>query len=194
MTGEPHVAHADPPITVAKQRLRESLQARRAELQHSGGDRAARALALCGHSEVVALYASVPGEPDTWELADALLARGTRVLLPVLRREPDWAWYTGRENLSPSWRGILQPTGPRLGGGVLVRAEWIWVPGLAGTRHGERIGTGGGWYDRALLKASPTARIGMLLHDDEVLDSLPTEPWDRRVHFLLTASQTLRAE
>lgn len=194
MTGEPSVAHADPPITVAKQRLREELQSRRASRPGYEGDRTARALALCGHSEVVALYASTPGEPDTWELMDALLDRGTRVLVPVLRREPDWAWYTGRDNLEPSWRGILQPTGPRLGGGVLVRAEWIWVPGLAGTPQGHRIGTGGGWYDRALLKASPTARIGMLLYDGEVVDELPTEPWDRRVRFLLTATETLRAE
>ncbi len=194
MTGEPYVAHADPPITAAKQRLRDGLLSRRATLTLPDGDRTDRALALCGHSEVVALYASLPGEPDTWDLIDRLVAGGTRVLLPVLRREPDWAWYTGRDDLAPAWRGILQPTGPRLGGGVLVRAEWIWVPGLAGSRGGDRIGTGGGWYDRALLKASPTARIGMLLYDGEVLDRVPTEPWDRRVRFLLTASQTVRAE
>ena len=194
MTGEPNVARADPPITAAKQRLRDQLLARRAGSTPPAGDRTDRALALCGHSEVVALYASVAGEPDTWDLIDALVAGGTRVLLPVLRREPDWAWYTGRDHLAPSWRGILQPTGPRLGGGVLVRAEWIWVPGLAATRGGHRLGTGGGWYDRALLKASPHARIGILLHDGEVVDEVPTEPWDRRVHFLLTSSRTLRAE
>ena len=194
MTGEPNVAHADPLITAAKQQLREQLLARRAGLDLPAGDRTERALALCGHSEVVALYASVEGEPDTWELIDALVAGGTRVLLPVLRREPDWAWYTGRDHLKASWRGILQPTGPQLGAGVLVRAEWIWVPGLAATRAGHRLGTGGGWYDRALLKASPRARIGILLHDGEVVDEVPTEPWDRRVQFLLTASETLRAE
>lgn len=193
MTGEPPVAHADPQIT-AKQRLRAALLARRATVPLSEGDRTKRALELCRHSEVVALYASSQGEPDTWELIDALVAGGTRVLLPVLTREPDWAWYTGRDDLAPAWRGILQPTGPRLGGGVLVRAEWIWVPGLAATRRGERLGTGGGWYDRALLKASPSARIGMLLFDDEVLDDLPTEAWDRRVRFVLTSSATVRAE
>ncbi len=194
MTGEPNVAHAEAPITAAKEQLRARLLARRAGLGLSAGDRTERALALCRHSEVVALYASVAGEPDTWDLIDALVAGGTRVLLPVLRREPDWAWYTGRDHLTASWRGILQPTGPRLGGGVLVRAEWIWVPGLAATRGGHRLGTGGGWYDRALLKASPNARIGILLNDGEVVDDLPIEPWDRRVHFLLTSSETLRAE
>lgn len=192
MTGEPSAAHAVPLIT-AKRQLRDRLSARRAEAPLPDGDRTARALKLCSGSEIVACYASRPGEPDTWELIDALAAAGTRVLLPVLAREPDWAWYTGRDNLRESRRGILEPIGIALGSGVLVRADWIWVPGLAATPRGERLGTGGGWYDRALLKASPLARTGILLYDGEVVDDLPTEPWDRRVQFLLTASRSQRA-
>jgi len=193
MTGEPSAAHAVLP-TSTKQQLRAALSARRAEHPLPDGDRTRQALRLCSGSEIVACYASRPGEPDTWELIDALTAGGTRVLLPVLTREPDWAWYTGRDNLRRSRRGILEPTGTALGSGVLVRAEWILVPGLAATPRGERLGTGGGWYDRALLKAAPRARTGILLYDGEILEHLPTEPWDRRVQFLLTASEVRRAE
>ncbi|MDQ7992490.1 MAG: 5-formyltetrahydrofolate cyclo-ligase [Propionicimonas sp.] len=193
MTGEPSAAHAVL-LTTAKQRLRTELAARRAGSGNTEGDRTARALELCAGSEIVACYASRPGEPDTWELIDALTAAGTRVLLPVLTREPDWAWYTGRADLRESRRGILEPTGVALGSGVLVRAEWVFVPGLAATRRGERLGTGGGWYDRALLKTAPAARTAILLYDGEVVDDLPVEPWDRRVQFILTASQVQRAE
>lgn len=172
----------------AKAPLRESLQAARAGATPPAGDRTARALARTAGSDVVACYASGPGEPDTWALIDALVASGIRVLLPVLRRDPDWAWYAGAAQLRPSWRGILEPTTGRLGPEALREADWIWVPGLAGTPSGDRLGTGVGWYDRALAHAGPRARIGLLLHDGEVLDELPTDPWDRRVQVILTAT------
>lgn len=170
--------------------LRASLLAARAGATPPDGDRTARALARSRGSDVVACYASGPGEPDTWALIDALVASGVRVLLPVLRRDPDWAWYAGSAQLRPSWRGILEPTTGRLGPEALAEADWIWVPGLAGTPSGDRLGTGIGWYDRALAHAGPQSRIGLLLHDGEVLEALPTDPWDQRVHVILTATRS----
>lgn len=153
----------------------------------SGDDaRTARALAACAGSRVVAAYASTAGEPPTADLIGALHASGVRVLLPVLRREPDWAWYSGPDGLAPGPLGIPAPTGPALGAAALGLADWIWLPGLAGSPGGRRLGTGGGWYDRALAHASGEARLGLLLYDDEVLDTVPTEPWDRDVHVLVT--------
>lgn len=137
----------------------------------------------------MACYASVGSEPHTWALMDALRDSGVRVLVPVLRREPDWAWYEGREHTRPGPQGILEPLGPRLGREALAEASLIWASGLAGTPAGDRLGTGGGWYDRALGWASPPARVGMLLYDDEVLDWLPTDPWDRPVQVIVTESR-----
>lgn len=171
-----------------KAALRAGLLAARAAATPPDGDRTARALTHSAGSDVVACYASGPGEPDTWALIDALVASGVRVLLPVLRRDPDWAWYSGAAQLRPSWRGILEPTTGRLGPRALGEADWIWVPGLAGTPSGDRLGLGVGWYDRALTYAGPHARIGLLLNDGEVLDELPIDPWDRRVHVILTAT------
>jgi 5-formyltetrahydrofolate cyclo-ligase len=192
MTAEPRGARAD--ASAAKDALRFRLRARRDPAPLPDGDRTRRALDLCSGSAVVAAYASIPGEPDSWELVDALAARGVRVLLPRLGREPDWAWYTGRDRLAPSWRGIPEPDGEPLGADALGLAEWIWVPGLAGTAAGDRLGTGGGWYDRALAHARTGTPIGMLLFDGELLDAVPTDPWDRRVGWILTASATVRTE
>ena len=52
---------------------------------------------------------------------------------------------------------------------------------------------GGGWYDRALARASVGAIVVALCFDDEVLDAVPTDPWDRRVDAILTERRTLRA-
>lgn len=194
MTAEPSGARAVSGVNPAKDALRARLRARRSSLPLPDGDRTRRALDLCAGRAVVAAYASLAGEPDSWELIDALAADGVRVLLPAIGPEPDWAWYTGRDQLVPARRGILQPAGATLGAAALAEAGWIWVPGLAGTAAGDRLGTGGGWYDRALTHADPATPVGLLLFDGEVLDALPTQPWDRRVDWILTSTATLRAE
>ena len=58
-----------------------------------------RALAACAGAGVVAAYVARPDEPATADLIEGLRLSGVRVLLPVLRREPDWAWYTGPDGL-----------------------------------------------------------------------------------------------
>jgi 5-formyltetrahydrofolate cyclo-ligase len=183
--GEPHDAA---PVR-AKAELRVKLgAARAARLPDPAADlaRAVRSLAACAGVATVAAYAARPREPDTQALIDALLAAEVGVLLPVLGPEPDWAWYTGADHLVPGRRGILQPAGPSLGAAALETAGFIWLPGLAGTADGRRLGTGGGWYDRALGWGRPDATRGLLLFDDEVLADVPTESWDQPVDLIVT--------
>ena len=111
-----------------------------------------------------------------------------RVLLPVLagRRTPDWAWYAGPAALRPGWHGIPEPTTPPLGPDALGAVSLVVTSALAATASGERLGTGGGWYDRALTHRSPDAVVAALVNEREVLGHLPTEPWDVRVAALVT--------
>src|SRR5690606_36931942 len=135
---------------------------------------------------VVAAYASVPGEPGTRSLVDALAASGRRVLLPVLRRAPDWAWFDGWAATSPAWRGIPQPVGGRLGADALALADVVLVPCLAVGAEGSRLGTGGGWYDRALPHRRPATPVWALARAGEVVATLPTEPHDVPVDAVVT--------
>ena len=121
----------------------------------------------------LALYISRPGEPATRSLIDTLHALDWKILLPVLRREPDWAWFSTWEQTTPSWGDIPEPTTPRLGPAALAAADVILVPCLAVGRDGSRLGTGGGWYDRALAWRRSDAPLVALSRADEVFDTVP---------------------
>ncbi|GAA4889426.1 hypothetical protein GCM10025789_02290 [Tessaracoccus lubricantis] len=125
-----------------------------------------------------AVYVSRRGEPDTRDIIDGLLALGWQVLVPRLVRAPDWAAFPGWVELVPGWGGIPHPAGPGLGAAGLAEADLILLPCLAVGRDGTRLGTGGGWYDRALPHRRPGALLVALAREDEVLDTVPTLPHD----------------
>ena len=65
-------------------------------------------------------------------------------------------------------------------------AAWI-VPGLAFTKDGKRIGYGGGWYDRLLVDAKSSVKIGVA-HEFQIVDDLPHEPHDVQLTCVVTDS------
>jgi 5-formyltetrahydrofolate cyclo-ligase len=124
----------------------------------------------------VAAYVPLRTEPGSVELLAALVAGGSRVLVPVTRadRDLDWADWT------PSGPG------PTLGIDALGSAELVLVPALAVAADGTRLGRGGGSYDRALGRAAAAAPVAALVFADEVRTRLPSQVWDRPVSAAVT--------
>lgn len=138
---------------------------------------------------VAAVYASRAAEPSTVEVIDGLIGQGWRVLLPVIRREVDWAEFTGWGDTVEGWGSIPQPTGLRLGTGALADASLILVSALAVGRDWTRLGTGGGWYDKALTHRAPTAQIIAITREAEVHATVPTLPHDVAIHGYATEAR-----
>jgi 5-formyltetrahydrofolate cyclo-ligase len=63
----------------------------------------------------------------------------------------------------------------------------VVVPGLAFTADGHRIGQGGGWYDRFLAGIRPDAVTVGVAFREQLVDELPVEPHDVRLHHVVTA-------
>lgn len=186
---------AQPPVPVTKGALRDQLLAARRERSPAESVVAAEAIALhvlawdaVRRSATVAAYVSVGREPGTGLLLDALRAAGKRVLLPVLRADNDLDWCLFDGDLAPASRGLLEPAGPRLGVEAIAEAQVVLVPGLAASADGDRLGRGGGSYDRALARVGAGVPIGVLLHEDETGLDVPTEVHDRRVTHVVTPS------
>lgn len=153
----------------------------------------------------VAAYLSAGSEPGTLQLVAWLAAHNVRVLLPALSRPvgeshsggsprldgPAWAAYCGPDALRVGVHSILEPVGDPLPAEQLSEAGLIICPGLAANSSGDRLGRGGGWYDRALGHADPGTPVWVLLNDDEVLEAIPVQPWDRRVEAIITPTQMI---
>jgi 5-formyltetrahydrofolate cyclo-ligase len=131
----------------------------------------------------VAAYYSIGTEPDTHGLVFALWKRGSYVVLPVLLPdgELDWASYEGPDSLAPGPRGLLQPVEALRGPGTVARADVVLVPALAVDVSGNRLGRGGGSYDRALARVGGQVPTIALVYDGELVPSVPAEPHDRKV-------------
>jgi 5-formyltetrahydrofolate cyclo-ligase len=174
-------------IKLQKAALRTRLLAARARLSAEQRAEAARAIrdTLLSRPEVqmagtIAAYYSVGAEPDTRGLVYALWKRGSYVVLPVLRADGDldWASYEGPDSLVPGPRGLREPGEPPRGVGAVARSDVVLVPALAVDQAGNRLGRGGGSYDRALARVGPLIPLIALIYDDELVDHVPAEPHD----------------
>ena len=177
-------------MTEEKALLRARLLAARARLSADQRAEAGRAIrdALLDRPEVqmagtIAAYYSIGAEPDTRGLVYALWKRGSYVLLPVLRPDGDldWASYEGPDSLVPRPRGLREPGEPPRGVEAVARADAVLVPALAVDRAGNRLGRGGGSFDRALARVGPLIPLIALVYDDELIDRVPAERHDVKV-------------
>ena len=107
-------------------------------------------------------------------------------------RPEDHVRTTARpSDLRPGRFGILAPDTAQCPLVDSARGAVVLVPGLAFARDGHRLGHGGGYFDRFLSRFDGTS-IG-LVYDFQVLDGLPIDPHDERVHWIVSESQTIRA-
>lgn len=89
------------------------------------------------------------------------------------------------EDLAPGTFGVLEPL-PHCEEIPLDMPTFHVIPGVVFDLNGNRIGYGKGYYDRFLKKLPPSAVTVGLAFDCQVLDSIPTEPTDVPLQYLIT--------
>ena len=78
---------------------------------------------------------------------------------------------------------------------VMDRLDMVLLPGLLFDRAGNRLGYGGGFYDRFLANRAPQAlRVGLAFSCQlaNAAVRLPVEAHDMKLHILITEQETLR--
>ena len=144
---------------------------------------------------IVSGFLPIRSEADIRPLLSALRARGARVCVPVIL---DKITIVFRELLpdAPLVAMGFGTFGPGPDAAVLD-PDIMLVPLSAFDAEGQRIGYGGGYYDRAIdqlhKKGRSPALIGIAFDCQEVA-SVPTEPHDIRLNAVLTESGFRRFE
>ncbi|QSR89270.1 5-formyltetrahydrofolate cyclo-ligase [Methylacidiphilum caldifontis] len=152
---------------------------------------------LCSHpvwqdSQVVALYSSLPSEPDTSDIFRLAKASKKTVLFP--RVDTDYLRFfivDKKEDLEKNFLNIMEP---RLSciEALAESIDLILIPGVGFDRQGHRLGRGLGFYDRFLSTLSPrVCRIGLFFSFQEI-PKIYTEPHDQRLDLIITEKELIQ--
>lgn len=149
-------------------------------------------LDLVPANAAVGLYRADAGEAPSAGYIKFFFERGHTIALPrvtTLDQPMEFRLHTdpyGESDLESGVWDLRQP-GPEA---PVVVPEVLFMPLVGFTAKGDRLGQGGGFYDRFLAAHPQTVAIGMAWDVQEV-DDLPTELHDMRLSAIVTPTRVL---
>lgn len=152
----------------------------------------AAVLDLVPQDATIGIYRSDPGEAPTSGYIRFFFERGHRVALPrvtTLDKPMDFRVHTDpyeESDLETGPMGLRQPSADA----QEVVPKVLFMPLVGFTTKGDRLGQGGGYYDRHLA-AHPQTIAFALAWDVQEVEELPTELHDMRVSAIITPTRVL---
>ncbi|MBQ6757655.1 MAG: 5-formyltetrahydrofolate cyclo-ligase [Selenomonadaceae bacterium] len=143
-------------------------------------------------AKVIMAYASTPDELQLNELFAACLTDKKVLAIPFIIGKGEMqavevpsldALEVGAFNIQtvkPEFRRFIQS----------AKIDCVIVPGVAFDIHGNRLGLGGGYYDRFLPRAVNAKKIA-LAYDFQLVDHLPTETHDAKIDMVMTLKRSV---
>ena len=123
-----------------------------------------------------------------------LLGDGVTVCLPWVQG-PDLGMSAVADldaDVLPGYRGVREPIAERRRPLRPAAIEAAIVPGVGFDAAGNRLGYGGGHFDRFLARLPRGAVVVGVALDEQVVEAIPVEEHDRAVDVLVTPTRTLR--
>ncbi|MDU7946241.1 MAG: 5-formyltetrahydrofolate cyclo-ligase [Haemophilus parainfluenzae] len=182
-----------------RHQLRQQIRKTRANLtalqqQQAEDSITQQALALieARNAQHIALYVSFDGEISTEKLIKILWMQGKQVYLPVLHPfNPNHLLFLRYLPETPMLKnkfGIWEPKLNVQNVLPLKELDILFTPLVAFDKQGNRLGMGGGFYDRTLQNWRNSSFIPVgLAHQCQQVEQLPTEVWDVPLHQILVA-------
>ena len=87
------------------------------------------------------------------------------------------------EDMQEGYRGIMEPS-PQAP--IVTEVDLVVVPGMAFDAKGNRLGRGGGFYDR-LLPSLTCPKVGVC-RQNQLVEEVPVQEWDQKVDIVITPS------
>lgn len=136
-------------------------------------------------------YVSMDNEIDTIMLIDYSLSLEKRVFVPrVSGKDMEFYEISDISELNPGYMGIYEPD---INGKEpdYSRTGFMCMPGLAFDRSYNRIGYGGGFYDRYLSVENKLYKAA-LAYEAQLLESIPAQDGDVRPDMIVTEENIYR--
>lgn len=143
----------------------------------------------------IALFLSQDGELDTQQCIEYLWqTENHQVFLPVLETHEDlhmaFVAYTPQSIMKNNQFGILEPDEPHKHHLTGEKMDLVLMPLVGFDSEGNRLGMGGGYYDRSFsFKINQANQKPLLIgwaHSCQQVDKLPKEPWDVPLNGIIT--------
>ena len=139
----------------------------------------------------VMFYMATEEEVQTQKMILQAQKIGKQILVPVIFKGDKTIKVSLVENidrdLSQGPYGIMQPKPECIREVPIGKIDLVVVPGVAFDKHGNRLGRGGGYYDRFLAGLSPQVKRIGLAFDFQLLKELPVVSHDIPVTKVISA-------
>lgn len=148
------------------------------------------ALPIFQTAQKVLLYASFKGEVSLKPIKEFCI-QNKKLILPkvIANNQLSLHQITNLNQLQPGFAQIpeVSTDSPTI---TTSEIDFAIIPGVAFDKFGNRVGFGQGYYDRLLQKLS--CPIVAVAFDFQVIATLPTEPHDQKVNYLITETNTIK--
>ncbi|MBA2351112.1 MAG: 5-formyltetrahydrofolate cyclo-ligase [Pseudomonadota bacterium] len=145
----------------------------------------------------VLAYQSFGSEFITDDFIARVFADGKKLALPKINRQERrlelYLVENPDEQLSAGVWGILEPQPQKCEAANPMQIDFVLTPGLAFTRAGDRLGYGGGFYDRLMATLNPRAPRVAATFSLQICDSVPTAAHDEPVDLVITEESAFHA-
>jgi 5-formyltetrahydrofolate cyclo-ligase len=147
-------------------------------------------------AEKIMFFIDFGSEVSTRSMVEETIKRGKVALAPKALPETrelvpsqilDWD-----SDLAPGAYNILEPRDCALRPFKPEEIDLLIVPGVAFDIKGNRLGYGGGYYDRFFLQLKPGVLLAALVFDLQIQPEIPVEEWDRRVDMVITEKRIIK--
>ncbi|MCD4740464.1 5-formyltetrahydrofolate cyclo-ligase [archaeon] len=142
------------------------------------------------HAKTIMLYIAIKSEVKTTRIIKTALNQGKTVLVPKIKnRKIIPVKLKTLANLENSTYGVPIPSNAQES---KEKIDLIIVPGIAFDCKGNRIGYGGGYYDKFLKKQD--AQTIALAYEEQLLQEIKSEPHDQKVKKIITEKRIIECE
>lgn len=145
----------------------------------------------------VLMYVSFRTEVDTLKQLDGILSLKKKLVVPLVNsKQKTLTLYEIKDisELVPGYMDIPEPKVAEDRKVELKDIDIIVIPGTGFDLNGNRLGYGGGYYDRLLSNAAKNIPTVALAFEEQIVDEIPAESHDMKVDIIITDERIIRAK